>query len=56
MTRFRATLMAAILFGGVCLMLGTLGAMMIESGRVLSTSALPFSASPHGCPGALLHE
>ncbi|WP_114186158.1 hypothetical protein [Microvirga aerophila] len=36
MTRFRATLMAAILFGGVCLMLGTLGAMMIESGRILS--------------------
>jgi len=28
--------MAAILFGGVCLMLGTLGAMMIESGKVLS--------------------
>ena len=36
MTRFRATLMAAILFGGVGLMPGTLGAMMIESGRVLS--------------------
>ncbi|EIM26785.1 hypothetical protein [Microvirga lotononidis] len=36
MMRFRATMMAAILFGGVCLMLGTLGAMMIESGRILS--------------------
>jgi hypothetical protein len=28
--------MAAILFGGVCLMLGVLGTMMIESGKVLS--------------------
>ncbi|MBM1173531.1 hypothetical protein [Microvirga arabica] len=36
MTRLRATLMAAILFGGVCLVLGGLGAMMIESARVLA--------------------
>jgi hypothetical protein len=35
MTRLRATLTAAILFGGVCLVLGGLGAMMIESARVL---------------------
>ncbi|QRM35965.1 hypothetical protein [Microvirga sp. VF16] len=35
MTRLRAILMAAILFGGVCLVLGALGAMIIESGRVL---------------------
>ena len=35
MTRLRAILMAAILFGGVCLVLGALGAMVIESERVL---------------------
>jgi len=35
MMRLRAILMAAILFGGVCLVLGALGAMVIESGRVL---------------------
>jgi hypothetical protein len=35
MTRSRAVLTAAILFGGVCLMLGTLGTMLIESGNVL---------------------
>jgi hypothetical protein len=35
MTRLRAILMAAILFGGVCLVLGALGAMTIESGRIL---------------------
>jgi hypothetical protein len=35
MTRLRAILMAAILFGGVCLVLGVLGTMAIESGRVL---------------------
>ena len=34
MTRVRAILTAAILFSGVCLVLGTLGAMAIESGRV----------------------
>jgi hypothetical protein len=28
--------MAAFLFGGVCLVLGALGAMAFESGRVLS--------------------
>jgi hypothetical protein len=36
MTPLRATLTAAILFGGVCLMLGALGASMIESGKVLA--------------------
>ncbi len=36
MTRLRAALSAAVLFGGVCLMLGTLGAMMIEAGKVLA--------------------
>ncbi|WP_262269307.1 hypothetical protein [Microvirga yunnanensis] len=35
MTRLRAILMAAILFGGVSLVLGGLGAMTIESGRDL---------------------
>jgi hypothetical protein len=35
MTRVRAILTAAVLFGGVCLVLGTLGAMAIESGRAL---------------------
>lgn len=39
MTRLRAILMAVILFGGVCLMLGGLGAMTIESGRVLTVYA-----------------
>ena len=39
MMRSRAILNAAILFGGVCLMLGTLGAMMIESGTVLAAYA-----------------
>lgn len=36
MSRPRAILMAAILFGGVCLMLGALGMMMFDSGKVLS--------------------
>ena len=36
MTRLRAILMAAILFSGVCLVLGTLGSMAIESRTVLS--------------------
>lgn len=36
MTRSRAILTAAILFGGMCLMLGTLGAMVIEAGNVLA--------------------
>ena len=36
MTRLRAPLIAAILFGGVCLVLGTLGTMPIESRTVLS--------------------
>jgi hypothetical protein len=35
MTRFRAILNAAILFGGVCLVLEALGAMMIASGKIL---------------------
>jgi hypothetical protein len=35
MTRSRAILTAAILFGGVCLMLGIPGAMLIESGNAL---------------------
>jgi hypothetical protein len=46
MTRSHAILTAAILFGGVCLMLGTLGAMMIESGNVLliyGTAVLGFA-------------
>lgn len=34
MTRSRAMLTAGILFGGMCLMLGTLGTMLIESGTV----------------------
>jgi hypothetical protein len=36
MTRSRAILNAAVLFGGVCLMLGVLGAMMIESAKVFA--------------------
>ena len=36
MTQSRAILNAAILFAGVCLVLGTLGAMMIGSGKVLA--------------------
>jgi hypothetical protein len=36
MTQFRAILNAAILFVGVCLMLGVPGAMMIDSGKVLA--------------------
>jgi hypothetical protein len=32
--------MAAILFGGVCLVLGTLGVMMIDSERVLMVYGL----------------
>jgi len=36
MTQFRAILNAAILFAGVCLMLGIPGAMMIDSGKVLA--------------------
>ena len=39
MMRSRAILNAAVLFGGVCLMLGVLGAMMIESGKVLAIYA-----------------
>jgi hypothetical protein len=35
MTRLRAILKHALLFGGVCLVLGVLGAMTIESGKVL---------------------
>jgi hypothetical protein len=47
MTRPRAILTATLLFGGVCLMLGTLGTMLIESGRVLtiySVAVLCFAA------------
>ncbi|MBM6581717.1 hypothetical protein ILT44_16080 [Microvirga sp. BT689] len=36
MARLRAITIAAIQFGGVCMMLGSLGAMTIESGRVLT--------------------
>jgi hypothetical protein len=36
MTRLRAFLMAPVLFGGVCLTLGTLGTLTIEAGYVLT--------------------
>lgn len=36
MTHVRAILTAGILFVGVCLVLGILGAMVIESGKVLA--------------------
>ena len=39
MTRPRAILNAAVLFVGVCLMLGVPGAMMIGSGKVLAIYA-----------------
>jgi len=39
MTRPRAILNAAVLFVGVCLMLGVPGAMMIDSGEVLAIYA-----------------
>lgn len=39
MTRPRAILNAAVLFVGVCLMLGVPGAMVIDSGKVLAIYA-----------------